>query len=898
MTIIQHKRGLSTNWAASDPILSVSEIGYEIDTGNFKIGDGVNVWSALPYFQAGSTVSSGTGSGTGSGTVTSVDLSVPIGLVVSNNPITEAGTLTVDYDTGYAIPTTAKQTEWDTAYSWGDHSAAGYLTSLGIGSSTQAWDADLDAIAALTADGVLRKTSGTWGMDTSTYLTSASNVPAGNLQGTIPSVVLGNSTLYVGTTAIALNRSSANLVLTGITSLVGGTGTTAMSILSADTSGIASGAVLIASGDATSSTAGTVKVDSGSNGTPGSGGANVSIGTTNASSVTIGRSTTTTTINGTLNATIPGIGSTIQAWDTDLDAVAALAGTGIAKRTGAGTWTTITDNSTNWDSAYTDRLKWDGGSSGLTASTGRTSLGATTVGSNLFTLANPSATTFLKINPDNSITAESASVHRASIGGTTVGENIFTLTNPSAITFLRINADNTVTARSATNFRSDIGAGTGNGTVTTVSVASANGFAGTVANASTTPAITLSTTITGLLSGNGTAISAASVGYGDTTNPYGSKTTNYVLAGPAGGPSAAPTFRALVSGDIPDLSGVYLPLGGTAASATTATSADTVKTISDATNASFFPVFVNSNNGTAASESLYTDAGLIYNPSSNNLSIGGDFAVNGGDITTSQTTFNLINDTATTLNIGGGATTALNIGSASGTTFFASTVDLRAGGTLANTAPLYFSSSTSVLTTPAPGAMEYDNLTTYVTPANGGRAVNMLGHYYILSAPQGPDDTETVASMLDGATLGITVAAGTTYQIEVVAPIQHQYIGSAAATTSFGFTATTVTGSPTASFTYQIRYGSNITGFTSASAENVAWRTTGSQLIGAAISSGSRYIQCHVTGILRVTGTGTVKVYPIITQSVTGNSAYAQAGSFFRLTPIGNGTVPSVGNWT
>ena len=51
-------------------------------------------------------------------------------------------------------------------------------------------------------------------------------------------------------------------------------------------------------------------------------------------------------------------------------------------------------------------------------------------------------------------------------------------------------------------------AGTG-GTVTSVSVVSANGFAGTVATSTTTPAITLTTTITGILKGNGTAISAA-----------------------------------------------------------------------------------------------------------------------------------------------------------------------------------------------------------------------------------------------------------------------------------------------------------------------------------------------------------------------------------------------------
>ena len=47
------------------------------------------------------------------------------------------------------------------------------------------------------------------------------------------------------------------------------------------------------------------------------------------------------------------------------------------------------------------------------------------------------------------------------------------------------------------------------GTVTTVSVATSNGFAGTVATATATPVITLSTSITGLLKGNGTAISAA-----------------------------------------------------------------------------------------------------------------------------------------------------------------------------------------------------------------------------------------------------------------------------------------------------------------------------------------------------------------------------------------------------
>lgn len=51
----------------------------------------------------------------------------------------------------------------------------------------------------------------------------------------------------------------------------------------------------------------------------------------------------------------------------------------------------------------------------------------------------------------------------------------------------------------------------GAGTVTTVSVATANGFAGTVANATSTPAIIMQTSVTGLVKGNGTALSASKV---------------------------------------------------------------------------------------------------------------------------------------------------------------------------------------------------------------------------------------------------------------------------------------------------------------------------------------------------------------------------------------------------
>jgi hypothetical protein len=83
----------------------------------------------LDITTGGNGASTNLAAGGGSGTVTSVALTVPTGLSVSGSPITTSGTLAISLSAGYAIPTTTKQTNWDTAYGWGDHSAAGY--SLG-----------------------------------------------------------------------------------------------------------------------------------------------------------------------------------------------------------------------------------------------------------------------------------------------------------------------------------------------------------------------------------------------------------------------------------------------------------------------------------------------------------------------------------------------------------------------------------------------------------------------------------------------------------------------------------------------------------------------------------------------------------------------------------------------
>jgi hypothetical protein len=56
----------------------------------------------------------------------------------------------------------------------------------------------------------------------------------------------------------------------------------------------------------------------------------------------------------------------------------------------------------------------------------------------------------------------------------------------------------------------------------------------------------------------------------------------------------------------------------------------------------------------------------IGGSTSRQVTFTGDISVNGGDLLTSQTTFNLLNATATTINIGAGATSGVNIGNTAG----------------------------------------------------------------------------------------------------------------------------------------------------------------------------------------------------------------------------------------
>lgn len=187
----------------------------------------------------------------GPGSVTSVGLSVPTGLTVSGSPITSSGTLAISLTAGYSIPTTASQTNWDAAYTdrnkWDGGStglvAATARTSLGlvIGTNVQAWDADLDAIAALAGtSGFLKKTAAnTWALDTSTYLTGITSGQVTTALGFTPYNAT-NPSGYITSSALSAYLPLAGGTLTGplVVTSTGGAATDGLIVNSNGASGV------------------------------------------------------------------------------------------------------------------------------------------------------------------------------------------------------------------------------------------------------------------------------------------------------------------------------------------------------------------------------------------------------------------------------------------------------------------------------------------------------------------------------------------------------------------------------------------------------------------------------------------------------------------------------------
>jgi len=171
-------------------------------------------------------------------------------------------------------------------------------------------------------------------------------------------------------------------------------------------------------------------------------------------------------------------------------------------------------------------------------------------------------------------------------------------------------------------------------------------------------------------SGGATPAISLSAGYGDTLNPYASKTANYVLAAPNGS-AGAPTFRAVVAADIPTLnqnttgtasnvtgtvaianggtgqttatlgfnalapsqtsnSGKYLTTDGTNSSWATVTAGASISN-DTTTSTNLYPLFAAATSGTPTT--IYTgNTKYLYKPSTGELSAPAHISTNGINI--------------------------------------------------------------------------------------------------------------------------------------------------------------------------------------------------------------------------------------------------------------------------
>ncbi len=137
------------------------------------------------------------------------------------------------------------------------------------------------------------------------------------------------------------------------------------------------------------------------------------------------------------------------------------------------------------------------------------------------------------------------------------------------------------------------------------------------------------------------------VNFDGSTNvtSIGTLANSGVTAATYGSSTTVPVFAVDAKGRVTSVTNTGINFA-----AATVSQSDSVRTISNTTsNASFYPTFVDSNNAVAAYESLYTDAGISYNPFTDlltvsNLTVSGISTFNGnttlGDATTDTVTFN------------------------------------------------------------------------------------------------------------------------------------------------------------------------------------------------------------------------------------------------------------------
>ena len=232
---IQLRRGGAQEWANSNPTLAQGELGIELDTGRFKIGDGVTAWNTLRYerpvesvtntantlvqrdadgnFAAGTVTATLIGNASTAARLASarqiqlaqditasgvfdgsanLTLNAELGLISTLPHYDGTNTATGTY-TKVVVDAKGRITNASFPSTLADYNLNGTVE----GQSAQPYDLDLVAIAGLTTTGIIARTSG-GAVSTRTITGTAGRIAINNGNG-----VSGNPTIDLITTTIS-----------------------------------------------------------------------------------------------------------------------------------------------------------------------------------------------------------------------------------------------------------------------------------------------------------------------------------------------------------------------------------------------------------------------------------------------------------------------------------------------------------------------------------------------------------------------------------------------------------------------------------------------------------------------------------------------------------------------